>query len=254
MKHKTSLFAALLLIVALSLIYVDVSKKQASLLQDMAVLDRAYIPALFYSAEGEQNKSRKAMAKFIRGWEAFKKNNIDMGKFDPYWDEDLDKVENLIHRADSLIKDGNDLVAAHDELEKIRDVMLELRVRNSMDYFLDYMTRFHSSMEAILLTVKDKPAETLSEQDLEIVEQELKKAELLWQDVMSAKVDGKLFGFNKAQLKSVETLKLEQRDKIEQLQQVLAAGDKSAIIKSSLALRPVFARLFKMFGDFTSLT
>jgi hypothetical protein len=251
MKHKTSLIASVLLVVALTWIYIDVSKRQAALLQDMVELDRSYIPAFLYTGTDDLLKSRQAIAKLDHAWELFKHSNIDMNKLDPYWDEDMDKVEGYIRGAEKIVKQGENLRPAHESLEHIRDVMLEVRVRNDMDYFLDYLTQFHSSMEKIVLTVKGKTATTLSNRDMEIIELEIKKTELLWQDVMSARADAKLFGFSKQQLKNIETLKLEERDNIEQLQQALAAGDKAAIIKAGLALKPVFVRLFKMFGDFS---
>lgn len=254
MKHKTSLFAALLLLVAITLIYMDASKKQAALMQDMVALDRSYIPVLVYTAADDVSGSRKAMTNFLQSWEAFKQSNIDMGKFDPAWDEDMDKVEDYIQHADILINEGGKLLQAHELLEQIRDVMLEVRVRNDMDYLLDYLTRFHASMEVIVSTVHGKTEATLSDHDIGVIEEELNTTEMLWQGVMSAKLDAKLFGFDKKQLKLIDAIKLEERDKIEQLRQALVVGDKAVIIKSALALKPPFARLFKMFGDFSLMS
>lgn len=254
MKHKTSIFAALLLIVAFSLIYIDVNNKQDVVLREMVALDRVYIPVLAFTSQDKLEASRKSMKRLVQGWDDFKTNTLDMHKLDPLWDEDMDKVENYIRVAEDIVHQGVSIKSAHDELEHIRNVMLHVRERNDMDYFPDYLTRFHESMEAIVLTVKGKTSEQLTDAQVNEIKLEVEKAYLLWQDVISAKLEPKLFGFSPQQMIQIEKLKLDELRAIEELQRALVSGDNDNIISYGVAIKPVFAKLFMMFGDFSPAT
>lgn len=251
MKHKFLLSIIIIAVAALALIYWQTGNKQNALFADMVALDRSYIPALAYTSQGKLDAARSSMQRLIGQWEDFKSRNLEMQNKDPLWDEDMDRVETRIQAARRILQQGGDTLPAHEELEHIRDVMLEVRERNNIDYFIDYLTRFHESMETIVLSVKDKEAEMISGEDIQRLRAETEDAYQLWQDVLDARFDARVFGFDEKHQARLAQLKAQERDALETLRQALQGDDKQAIRSAALAIKPIFAKLFMLFGDFS---
>lgn len=247
---KTSWFAAGLIAVAMALIYVDVSEKTGLLVQDMVVLDRSYIAALKMTSQEKLIPSRKAMARLILVWEEFENNHRGMSKIDTAWQQDMDRVNDFIASANRTVSKGDNLKNAHEELEHVRTVMMEVRVRNQIDYFVDHLTRFHVPMEAIVLSVRGKTQADLSEETIVKMQSDLHRALSLWEKVMATPFDKDVFGFTQEKAKQLEMLREKELKALVSLEQALTGSNKKQIIQSGLEIKPFFAEMFMLFGNF----
>jgi hypothetical protein len=220
------------------------------LISDMVHFDQAYIPVLAMTSAGEVKASRKALKTLEVEWQKFKSRHYSTPYDDSSWKADLDRVDAKINAAREIILAGDNVKDAHEVLEHVRVIFMELRARNQIDYFIDHLTRFHEPMEKIVLSVKDKAPDSLSAKDLDGIKHALPVAMALWKTTLASDFDAALFEFNNDQVVLLRTLLQKEELSLERLEQALKQDDKQEIIQAGLAIKPNFAKLFKSFGHF----
>jgi hypothetical protein len=219
------------------------------LLDEFAKLDGAYVPALALTKMGTLEASGKALGRLKRDWRGFQAQFAGAMPQDGQWRTDFRRVSVAIKEADTHLQAGHQ-AEAHESLEAIREILLTARRRHDLDYYLDYLTEFHDTMEVIVLAVKDAQPADLQASTIESMRGLTDKAIEQWERVKVAPFSAKRFRFSEAknaqrqQLLKAETLALQQ------LKAALASGDKAQIISTGKAIKPVFAKSFMLFGDF----
>lgn len=225
---------------------------QTAFEKDCAAFDRGYIPALVATKSGNMIASQNAITNLNRFWKVFKQNYAGSYDADTQWPADFNQVEAKLLAATQIVQNGGPLTRAHDELESIRTTLMELRLRNGIVYYLDYLTRYHEPMEAIVRMASEKTPETLSDSDVERMSDAAARARQLWIEVKSAKFDAVLFGFEEGKVNALQH-RIEEEDKaLAALRTALRSDDRSMVIEKAKALQPPFAELYKLFGDFSS--
>jgi hypothetical protein len=248
-KEKPMKRLGVLLLVLFAGLLMGFSKND--LRQDMVKLDKAYIAALALTSQGKVAESRKAMEILGGSWNQFKDRHYGANPDDPQWKKDLDAVDHMIAEAAQIVVSDRKVTDAHEALEEVRMVMMKLRARNGIEYFVDQLTAFHEPMEAIVLAAKDKTPETLSDADMQRIRETLPEAEKLWARAMAENLDGPTYQLEASQLERARKLMQAEQQALAALKSALAGGDKPSIIKAAVAIKPNFAALFMTFGDFT---
>jgi hypothetical protein len=216
---------------------------------DMAMLDRAYIPALALSSDGNREGSVLALEVLRLEWTRFRQRHYRGKPDDALWNTDLDDVDRRIGRAEALVLADN-LDAAHEELEGIRRGLLELRRRNGIDYFPDRLTEFHDPMEAIYLTAQERGPAGMDSSTMAALRLLAANARSAWDKASVARLDGRKLRLDRAAINRATELIAAQTRALDVLDAALAGGDAQAVHKAGLAVRPPFARLYMLFGDF----
>jgi len=221
-----------------------------TLIKDMVHFDQAYIPVLAFSSVEEVNASRASMIVLENAWRDFKsKYYLNPGN-DKLWATDFNKIDGYVLAGKEIIMRGTHLKDAHEELEHVRIIMMHLRERNNIEYYIDHLTRFHEPMEQIVLAVKGKTAATLDDKTVSLIKNTLPEARQRWHSVLSSKFDASLYEFNKTRAEMLGTLVKKEEVALENLQKAITANDKAQIIGAGLAIKPNFAKLFMAFGHF----
>jgi len=218
--------------------------------QDMVRLDKVYIAALALSNQGKAAETRKAVADLTRAWRGFSDRHRVANPQDAQWQKDFDAVGRHIDEASAIAGSERKATEAHEPLEEVRLVMMKLRARNGIDYFVDHLTAFHEPMEAIVLTAKDKTAQTLTEGDVARIRGLLPQAEALWQRVAAADFDAATYQLDAEAFAKARRLMQQEEQALAGLSAALASGDRAAIAKAAVGIKPNFAALFATFGDF----
>jgi hypothetical protein len=223
----------------------------ASILEkDMVAFDKVYIPALALTSQTNKAAAEKAMKLTVEQWalfknkhaETFSKNNTDKA--------DLAIIDKLIADAERSVRVNEKTDEAHEILEGVRDALLRIRERNSIDYYVDYTTKFHEPMEAIVLTAKGKTPETLTEAMLLKIKDNFKVARQDWDNLQKASFDPALFSFDaKKDARRQDYIKAE-TEAMSKLKNALDSDDKGSIIKAAMGIKSNFVNLFLLFGDF----
>ena len=238
----------LILIMVSGFTSVNVSAKTDSLVKDMVAFDRQYIAALALTSQEKLKPSTQAMARLLPLWKSFNYKHRNMVKKDADWKKDMNKIDYYIHAANKIVSSGKHLIYAHNELEHVRVIMLNARVRNHIEYFIDHLTRFHEPMETLVLTVKGKSASDISSDTIAKMKSEVQTAKTLWQKVVQAPLDKHLFGFSDEKVNMVKGYQLKETEALAKLETALAGGNNNIIISAGLAIKPSFAKMFMLFG------
>lgn len=221
--------------------------------KDFVSFDRAFIPPLALTKQGKAMPSKKAMNPLRRNWAAFRAKYYDANPGDPQWKGDFDHIGKAIAEADEIVKSGINLKEAHESLEEIRDVTLNLRKRNNIDYYLDLLNEFHPLMEEIFHFGEDNQPADLTAGGIKSIEDTLYMASAMWTKIENSPFDKDLFGFNDQKIKKMGMFIKMEREALEALSAVIKADNRPMILKSAKGVQPNYAKLFKMFGDFESL-
>lgn len=217
--------------------------------KDMAAFDKAYITALVSTSQGRRATSKKAMERLMTEWTAFKKTHADdiiKSKADK---ADLTIIDQMLADAKRIVRANGSLNEAHIILEGVRDVFLNIRKRNSIDYYMDYITGFSKPMNAIVLTARGKTADTLTDFMLSRIKYNFKLALQSWENLQKASFDPELYSFDaKKEAQRQACIKAE-TEALNKLKKALNEGDKEAIIKAAVGIKPNFDSLFLLFSD-----
>jgi hypothetical protein len=226
---------------------------KAELKKDFVSFDRAFIPPLALTKGEKLKPSKKGMKLLKDNWGTFKAKYYDSNPQDPKWKEDFHKIEKKILEADSLVKGGKDLIAAHEELEEIRIITMNLRKRNNIPYYIDPLTQFHSLMEEIFHMADDNEPEDLTEKDMDELSDLSSKASKLWQQIVHSEFDKDLFGFDDLMTAKMKKLLMVESEALGKLRKAIEKKDRPMIIKAGKGIKPNYAKLYKLFGDFESI-
>jgi hypothetical protein len=129
---------------------------------------------------------------------------------------------------------------------------MELRKRNNIDYFVDLLTEFHEHMEFIFHAGKENTPESLSEKDISGIKSTLSEADAIWAKVEKTNLDSKLYDFSDEKMKEMQEYVTLESAALKKLGKALDKNDKAMIIKASMGIKPNYANLYKLFGDFES--
>lgn len=237
-------------ILVLALYPLSVGFVNDALMKDFVSFDRAFIPPLALTNAEKLNPSKEAMGLLKENWDSFKAKQYNANPNDPKWKSDLDKVDQKIFEAAAIVRTEKNLSEAHEILEQIRFIFMELRKRNGIEYYIDYLSDFHEHMEAIMHTVQERDPASFSAKDKDYVAREFDQADKTWKRIETAAFDKDFYGFSDQRLARMkECLKLE-TEALNNLKKALEGEDKALIIKAAKGIRPNYAEIYKLFGDF----
>lgn len=218
--------------------------------KDMVAFDKAYIPALALTSQTNKAATEKAMKLMVAQWSVFKKKHAKTFNRNKADKANLAVIDKLISDAEHIVRENEKTDEAHEVLEGVRNTFLKIRERNSINYYIDYTTKFHEPMEAIVLIAKGKTAETLTEEMLLKIKDNFKVAQQDWENLQNASFDPALFSFSaEKDAQRLGYIKAE-TEAMNKLINALENGNKGGIIKAAMGIKPNFVSLFLMFGDF----
>lgn len=218
-------------------------------LTQFVTLDRAYIPPLFFTSAGKTEAARASFMQLRKQWDTFRLANMQLFD-DPGWGRDLEKIDQHIEAAREIIFNGKELKLAHEELEQVRNILMEARRRNHFEYFVDYLTDFHEPMEHIVLKAKQTSPDEWTEEVTAEIRSSLPAAIEKWQAVQKAAFIPADYKFNDQRRQKMEAFMAAETKALEELQQSLIENAPfHEIRKTALGIKPNFAGLFKLFGN-----
>jgi inorganic triphosphatase YgiF len=113
----------------------------------------AYRAALFSTNTGNVEKSVATVEKFSKGWSGlaskWSTNPPPQYSTDAAFAKDMKEIAAIAGKALSQAKTG-DLKTSHVTLERIRDMLADLRRRNGVISYSDHVNAYHEHMEHVL--------------------------------------------------------------------------------------------------------
>jgi len=256
MLRKSIYYVTLCLFVATLLTSTAIAKDLV-LEQDFATLEKTYIPTLLFSSTKVLPLAVVAMSDYQAEWETFSNRYFFYRADAVNWQDHFEQIDWAVANAAELVasaqlnSDPNALLAARDELNKVRMVMLELRPKNGFPKFItDKFTAFHGPMEHIVLAVKGKTPAELTDQLLDDLVAAFPAADKAWSYVEKCPVDPELWGLSGEKMAAYYAYVAAERQALNNFSAALESGDKALILQTGFAIKPNFVEAKKTFGDF----
>jgi len=237
-------------IVIATLLLIGAGAAFADLRKNFVAFDKAFIPPLALTNQEKLKPSEKAMKILEKEWSEFKAKYYDYNPKDAQWKSDFDEADKLIREAGDVVRSGKNLFSAHETLEGIRILFMELRKRNRIDYYIDLLTEFHEHMEFIFHAGKENTPASLTDEDIKSVKITLSEAEEVWGRIKTARFDKELYDFDDRKVTEMQHYIDLETAALNKLKMSIQNLDKPSIIKTAMAIRPNYAKLYKMLGDF----
>jgi len=211
------------------------------MLEDMAELDRSYVPVLALTNQpGRDAESWAAMKRFDAAWRKFRA--ADAIAREASLAPTLDAAGKQFDAARASIDAGR-LKDAHEALEHLRHALAKWRTGRGIAWFPDVLTAYHDEMEHLtdLASRADAGAQ---------VDAALAAARARWRDVEAFRIDPRMHGLEGRRMQELQGLMVRERDALAQLERAHANGDVAGRAQAAKLVRGTFAQMFFLFGEF----
>lgn len=186
-----NLIRSLLIILALSPMAVADWSTDITLVKDMVVVDKAFIPALLIIRKGDVSQARPALDDLADSWAAFQtkwKNTVNQE-----WQSGFKRIDQLVTESSRLASTQQDLKRAHSILNEIRRIFAGLREKEGIEYFVDFVSSAENALDVVVQTVgQDKP-KPITSSELDIIEKHLLLAQQHWNKVANTRIDKRVY-------------------------------------------------------------
>jgi hypothetical protein len=221
-----------------------------AILKDMADFDKVFIPSLSLTNKNAVGPSTKAIKAVKEKWAAFTAKYAKAMPNDSDWAGDLEMGKEAIGKAFMEITQNKDCDAAHNELEEVRFITLQMRTRNKLPYYLDLLNQYHEDMEPLIHSVDISKAKSWGEKELADIAKSAEVAKKSWASAAKARIDRDALGFSDQQVKKLKQAYKAGLDNFAALDNALASSDRAGIVKAIKRVKPHYKSAFKLFGDF----
>jgi hypothetical protein len=217
--------------------------------KDMVAFDKVYVAALSLTGDDNRTITKKIMKSLEQDWQTFKKNHFPDFSDDQSAKIDFAEISQMIDDAARIARLNGKLSEVQEILEGVRINFLHLRQRNSIDYYLDYLTKFHESMEPMVALARGKTPETLTSGNISTMRIEFSECSQDWQETLKAKFDASLFSFTEDMDIKRKGYLNSGTETLDRLRQALESENRAAIIQEAAAVQANFTGLFFLFGS-----
>lgn len=195
-----------------------------------------YVKALISTSKKDYPASEKALAALIGVLNSVETRYVENPPApyagDEAWPETLAQALNITKASQTYLQE-NDIDSAHEALEPMRDLFLDLHQRNDIDLMGDRLTRFH--------TVMEHAVEAAGKNDTTGVGMLVPELEFLWGSVEAAEPPENADEAYEASLEAVEL-------KIHELEIAVILNDAEETKKVAEELKGAFAKMFGKYG------
>ncbi len=232
---------------AVALISCTGSGNKESIKRRMALIDQLYVPSLALTNAGNATGSNKALSLLQEHWDDFEE--MYAMRFSPQQRTYLDSIARFIQYSRQLTNSGK-LAEAHEALEHVRWLALELRNDLDIDYYLDGLTLYHDTMEQLVKAARISGDSTASAK----IDSLYPIARRKWENAARHSPDTAAFGLSVQDLAGITKAEDAETAALDNLGAALTSDDIAGIRKSATDLRPPFVQLFKSFGNFEAVS
>jgi hypothetical protein len=146
-----------------------------------------YKRSLVITRAGRQEPGLKQLAKSREAWYQilwrYYESPPPEYSDDARWQADLAAITGRLHIAEWMAV-GGDMAGAHEALEPVRQIWMDVRERNGAWWFGDELTRYHDVMEPIVLWATGQTHGGVTEENIEDFEAEAAALAKAWERVV----------------------------------------------------------------------
>lgn len=224
-------------------------------LDDMVALDAVYIPALATTSAAAQDsaavpRAHAAIARLQAQWPGLRQRLLATWgpKTPDGWTAALAATGRHIDAAANAASQG-DWPRAHEALEPVRIVLMQVRDRQGMDYFVDRLTAFHEPMERLAQAGSTWTPAALDPPRRDELERAFAQARALWHGIEGRPAGAAQYGLSPARSAQLRQAIDDESAALARLSEALRGADPARILAAAAGTKPPFARAFTAFGQ-----
>ena len=208
----------------------------------MVHFDRAFIPLMIYTYEGDIHQAKRAVFYLEFQWQ---KLNKQYQSYLPQEAEALRRVNAWLGDAYYAIDANNTQIAAN-QLEHVKYEFREMRRQYGVDYYLDGLYDFQDAIGLLTEVAEDELMCLMEWDEYEhLVYQSIKD----WQLIRERPLDAALFEFDKKQLRELENKQDAMQMVLDHYAETFSCANRSQLAIASQSLQPAFFEVLKLFGS-----
>ena len=229
----------------LTLLLFSTSCTNYELLEDMAAVDQAYIPTVYYLKYQNLEKAKPAMKTLQRRWQqlAYTSHQVQLDEEEIY---KANEVKKLMEAAARAMLD-QDSYHAYCSLQDAQILWSDWRACQGMEYYLDHLYAFQLAWEVVLEHLEEP---SICQLDWEQAYLDINVAQQAWVRVKYAMVEWDLFSISPEDIRNFDQYKDHVNDAMKNfVQEANWAQLENMIYEASVVTRTL-NELLNVFGHF----
>lgn len=212
-------------------------------------LNKAFAPALYYTAVQDKNNSAKHAKSLKSEWNKFRKSYARYKWLKDGWGEWKDTFKIANKNINEGIKQvgKNKLASANSHFKKANKALKELHSICDLTFFPDGLGELETAINSLEKLAKPMQGKKIDNKKLIEFKKQSSKIIEAWEHISKTEINEDLFGFNDARMKKLSTYIEAIDEAIEQFKDTIVKKKKSDIVKKALAIKPKYLELVKIF-------
>ncbi len=245
MKHLPIACVIALMLIALKADCRTQVLPQNDIRREFVRFDQAFLPVLFYVAEGNNFEAKRAVFHLGYHWQQLR-HRYEMSKTEPDWRNTFRQVDKQLSAAFFAI-DANQYERAYTQLDAVKRSLYTLRTTYHIDYYLDYIYNFQASIGVFNETVQDEMLDMLQWEDVMEMSVALNQK---WNMLLAKPFDAELYEFNKDQAWKLRTTQIGVSEALDELSAAMECADREVLADAGEKLNLALLEMLRLFGDF----
>lgn len=221
-----------------------------ALKKGMVHFEEAFIPTWYYSLKSDSEQARKSVFYLAFEWNQFHNRFAKQYPENPQWEETFDRVSGWLGDAYTAI-DDNCFDEAYNQLDHARYELMELRRRNGVDYYLDYLYDYEIELVAVLEVANDPMLCLLEWKEFAYMVEEMNR---YWTLADQQAFPNRIFNWSKEDIALMQLQKGTIQQQLEAFNEAMEGADQCKIIEAGGPLLTSYLELIILFGNFKQQT
>jgi len=152
-------------------------------IKDMVVLDKALIPALLAARNQNRNETKETTAELSVAWKTFQTEW--QSTVNENWNSGFQRIDQII------IDTGREetLSRTHKLLNEMRHIMLRLRKKEQIPYYVDLITEVEAPLNEIVRMIGGDTKTPFTADEIDVLENQLLNAQNRWRTLTETPLD-----------------------------------------------------------------
>ncbi len=215
-------------------------------LKDMATFDRAFIPVYFFVETNQMELAKKSIFHLNQAWQKFRGRYINIF---PEWEE----YREAFRMTDAWLSeayqsiDADNTVAAFVYLDNVRYQMIEWRSLHDLDYLLDDVWDFETSLYLVEEVASDPMLCLLDYCEFEALVEELN---LSWKNLDMTYEDVEYFGITFSEYLTNMNQKDRLKNSLIEFNRAVSTAEGAYVAQKALQMKEAYLNYLSGFGNF----
>lgn len=239
--------ASLLTLAFLLMTFSSCRKKPAEfVLKDMATFDRAYISLYYFVETNQMGLAQKSVFHLDQAWQKFQGRYINIFPECEEYREAFRMTDAWLSEAYQSIDEGNE-VAAFVYLDNVRYQMIEWRSLHDLDYILDGVWDFETSLYLVEEIASDPMLCLLDYCEFEALVKELN---LSWKNLDMTYEEVEYFGITYTEYLTNLNRKDELKNSLIEFNRAVSTAEGEYVAEKALQIKEAYLNYLSGFGNF----